>query len=282
MNGTLVSRSSVLLLVGLLGLAVGVGQAGAVIIDDFSGVNAPIGIFAQLPGPLPGLTATIIPGVTNGPTYGGNATSWSISYGPVPPVGAATDVKATMVETGVAGVGGAGSRTTVLAGLGVLSAAQNVAVVVNTAAGGSLAYASGPNIQGDAANGGAVTLSYAGLNLAGQTSLNVNFLNSDLASTATVKLDGAAPITLPVPASAVPETISFLISLFGLTQAQLANVTASVQIDGGTVDLDFMLDSINTTGGVPEPSSLVIWGLLGIGGFGFFRVCRNNRRETPA
>ena len=41
MNGSLVSRTVVLLLVGVLGLAIGVGPANATLIDDFNTTNNP-------------------------------------------------------------------------------------------------------------------------------------------------------------------------------------------------------------------------------------------------
>ncbi|MGD0898707.1 MAG: hypothetical protein ABR915_12795, partial [Thermoguttaceae bacterium] len=176
MNGSLARWGIALLLVGVLGLAVGTAN-GDVILDDFSGINS------FPPSTWVGVGSTFTP---HGTSY------WEANFATGGPVTGTASEPAP-----VPGVPPGFSRTTTLsASGGVTSATQNLAATVgNSPVVGP--PAPGPSAQmhaGSAVTAPTLTLTYAGpsLSLLGNTNVNFFVSYADLPATGTVSLTDVA------------------------------------------------------------------------------------------
>lgn len=253
--------------VGVISLLVGVGHAQPLVIDSFSGVTAPSGSFANSPiSVLPPGNYTALPGnPLNGPSYGANSTAWSITYAPTPALSSPAGVFATIVEPGpITGVANGATRTTTVAGYGTLMNTAGVAAGIRADI-GQASYSAGAGITGG--DGGlhteGLTLTYnnfsAPLNLSGDTNLDLGIVLADHATSVNVTLEDTASNSVtktyaigvtPAPAPTIPWS-----DFAGVDLGNIAELMLS--FDGGTSNLQLVLDSISTTP-TPEPSTVTL------------------------
>jgi hypothetical protein len=260
----LISRNLALLLVGVLGLAIGVSQASAdILIDHFSGTNAPV---------ASGTTPTSFSTAPN---------SWVLSYAPA----VTTSVNGTVSEgPSIPGViGGWGRTTNVVApngGNGV-NGAFPVMVAVNSSL---LAVNTGaPTNMTLTYNGGTPTST--GQNFTGLTGFTIDFNSIDhIGAPITMTIEdtsgkteteSSATTTFTGPGNLIIPLSAFSTAA-GFNYGAVSQVTLS--IDGSIQDLNYRIDFISAnTPTVPEPSSLAIWTLMaGIGGLGLVRASRKS------
>lgn len=181
-------------------------------------------------------------------------------------------------EAGVAGVAG-GTRNITLSATAATGPANNVAFSIG---GGSAFYASG------AMANGSLSLSYDGATLAADlggplASIIVGFLSfddgfnqgMDVAVTVSDGANNADLIQSIVGSSLNPFSLIFDLSLFNnIGAVDLANLTSIGVLFGAKQGQDFALSGIGATV-VPEPASILIWGVIALvagGGFGLRRM----------
>ncbi len=261
-NRTFNARTIALMLVGVLGLAIGAGQAYAdIVIDNFTGSDPPT-VSSSIGAP-----AAFYPALT---PYG-----WGITIGSN--LGTPSPINTTVAETTgvIPGVISGWSRSTNIAASGVFAASQ-IGVGI---AGGVLGINTGPATN--------TTLTYSGpaQNLTGLTGFSVNFLTLENApATIVVTVEDSSNNT---------KTASVSDSTAGLLNIGIGSFTGSpglnlgaiteVQVEiEGIANADFAVNGITADlSSVPEPSSLAIWALLGASGGLGVCICRS-RRSTAA
>lgn len=268
MNGTLVSRITSLMLVGIL-VAIGGSQASAAIFDNFSSDNPP----AVLTGVATFAGAPNTASTAGSPVYGGGASGWSISYAPTVPI-SAVSVGANVTETGLTIAGIAGStRSSTLTATNVSSAINNAGMGLTVGSPGTFGLTTGGLTQGQ------LVLNYTlGSTLNNVTGIQVPLTVMDHGAPIILSINGGPgmeqfPPTVGPPSPAEDVDFSFLPTNIN---------TLSIQLGDGTIPaLQIQVQGpITYTQGnpVPEPSSLAIWALTGgIGGLGLIRVSRNRR-----
>ncbi len=276
-----------LLLVGILGLAIGASQASAdVVIDHFTGTNV------TAPPTNTGIAPTSFTNASNGP--GG---TWAMNFSPA----VSSAVNSTLVEpAGVSGVigfgtGSAWGRTTTFV------APTNGPVSGTNGVNGVFPVTGSVNSSLFGVNTGAATtttLTYNGAtqNLTGVTTFDfvfqsIDHLSAPIAVTVT-DTKGSTETQTESTTFTGAGTVPFPVGGFTFTPGggELAfnwgSVTQfSAVIDGPgpgspIQDLNYRLDIINaeiSNPSVPEPCSLAIWALTGIGGLGLVRTCRSRK-----
>ncbi|MBN2577846.1 MAG: hypothetical protein JXB10_02560 [Pirellulales bacterium] len=272
MSGSLSHRGLFLLFGSILGLIISVGPANALIIDDFTGVDYP-----------PTMNASPAPTL-----WTGSSTHWAIQWAPTDPGAAPINVHGNIAEGHPSSVVSGGSRETFVAASNV-SYGHNFSVYLNAVSGLLTSNQDTGVIGGVSGEQGyeeTLSLKYTGfsspLDLSGYEFLNLAFTSVDHDTDVHITLDDGPTdqtIDYPLEENESPQVLKIPLSDFNLVD--LANLMAvMVSIDGGTVNLDFELDSIYVTDGrAPEPFALGIWILGSLGALGMVRVCRN-RRET--
>ncbi len=261
MNGTLISRAIALLLVGILGLAIGACQANAdIVIDTFGGAS---------PGASYVVNSGAGPASFNSPNspYG-----WGISFGAN--LGSPSAINTTVNESGpITGVSptGWGRSSNIVAPSGVFSASQ---VSVGIASPGLYTINLGPATT--------TTLKYSGASTSftGLTGFNLTFTtleNPPVSITMTIGDGVHTESTAALPDSATG-VYSVPIGDFtigsGVNLGDLTSVTVAI---GGLTNADVTLTNVTALipqTSVPEPGPLAIWALTGIGGLGLVCTCR--------
>jgi hypothetical protein len=268
MSGKRVSRCFTTLLVVAAALAMGATSANATVIDDFTTTNATV--FAPYLGVNGGTNPTPASFLTTPGT--GAGTGWTSMWGSL----TTQTVGGQVVELPSGSFAG---RTTAVTG----PSAGNTATYGNGAGSLSVGIAAGVFSTHTGLSSVLTITDSAALSVLSSGSIVMHNVVSDHATPFTITLTdtnsktatytGSIPITLGT-------TLTISMSDPGWSFQSgflLGSITGEAFAFANPTAEDLTLGELDATEGVPEPFSLLIWSLAGLGGIGTVVVSRRRR-----